>query len=242
VTSVQDGDTITLAGGQRVRYLGIDTPELSGDHAFSRAAADRNGRLVGGRTVQLESDADDHDRFGRLLRHVWVDGELAAEVLIREGLGFAQLLPPNRRNRERLEQAQAEARQAGQGLWAGWPASSLFQVQPRATSVPAKSGPPGRCPAEVPEAQAGSGLVGQAAAVCLLRTSANQSEGALRLRSAGRRDGVTVVLFSSTWSAFPAPAQRYFEGKTVLARGRVELFEGEPQLVVRQPGDIRVVQ
>jgi micrococcal nuclease len=242
VASVQDGDTITLVGGQRVRYLGLDTPELAGEQAYARAAAERNSQLVRGRVVVLESDADERDRFGRLLRHVWVDGELVSAVLVREGLGFAQLLPPNRRNRARLEQAQAEARAAGRGLWADWPTAAVFET-PVERSVRAPSGAgAGRCPAETSEPLAAASLVGQPAAVCIHGAHAARSQGALRLRSPDRPDGVTVVLFSSTWTAFPAPAERYFDGQTVVARGRVELFEGEPQLVVRQAADLRVVR
>jgi micrococcal nuclease len=242
VASVQDGDTITLVDGRRVRYLGLDTPELAGEQAFARAAADRNSQLVRGRMVVLEPDAEDRDRFGRLLRHVWLDGELVSSILVREGFGFAQLLPPNRRNRARLEQAQAEARAAGRGLWAGWPTASVFET-PVERAARASSGPAaGRCPEDLAEPGSGASLVGQSAAVCIAQASATRSQGALRLRSPSRRDGLTVVLFSSTWTAFPAPAERYFDGQTVVARGRVELFQGQPQLVVRQAADLRVVR
>ena len=71
--------------------------------------------LVAGKTVRLETDAEDHDELGRLLRHLWLGDELVAEVLIREGHGYAQLNPPNAHNREWLQRAQVEARAGGRG-------------------------------------------------------------------------------------------------------------------------------
>lgn len=122
VARVVDGDTLELADGQVVRVLGIDTPEthnpsLRGPQPLGAEATARLRSLVEGRVVALEPDVTDRDHYGRLLRHVWRGRSLVADVLAREGLGRAYILPPDTRHAERLRAAEAAARAASLGLW-----------------------------------------------------------------------------------------------------------------------------
>ena len=93
VVSVPDGDTIVVAvgdGTERVRVIGIDTPEIGPKECFALEAAREARALVQGRTVLLTADPtqDDRDRYGRLLRHVTMaDGRSMAQVLISGGFG-----------------------------------------------------------------------------------------------------------------------------------------------------------
>ncbi len=72
VTRVVDGDTIEIEGGQKVRYIGIDTPETKHPRkpaqCFGHEAYEQNKKLVEGRVVKLERDVSETDRYGRLLR------------------------------------------------------------------------------------------------------------------------------------------------------------------------------
>ena len=86
VVRVVDGDTIKVSGGRRVRYVGIDTPEVGEDPE----ATDFNRSLVGGRVVYLQRDVSDEDRFKRLLRFVYADGILVNAELVREGYARAK--------------------------------------------------------------------------------------------------------------------------------------------------------
>ena len=126
VVRVVDGDTIRVrvAGREEtVRYIGIDTPESVKPGApvecFAHRAAAENERLVGGRRVRLERDAEARDRFGRLLAYVVRedDGVLVNEALVRGGYAVPLTIPPNVRHAERLRAAAAGARRAGRGLW-----------------------------------------------------------------------------------------------------------------------------
>lgn len=88
VTRVVDGDTIDLGNGERVRLVGMDTPEV-GECGFEQAAA-RLGALVLGRQVRLGTSDQDRDYYGRLLRYVDVGPVDAGLRLIHEGLATAR--------------------------------------------------------------------------------------------------------------------------------------------------------
>jgi micrococcal nuclease len=138
---VVDGDTIVVEVGgeeQRVRYIGIDTPESVDPRrpveCFGKEASDRNRELVEGKTVGLEKDVSETDQFGRLLRYVWLDGQLVNARLVSEGYAFAATYPPDVRNSELFAQLQAEARTAGSGLWgAACAAPATPETQTRAS-------------------------------------------------------------------------------------------------------------
>lgn len=130
VVRVIDGDTIEVCclegGRERVRYIGINAPEprhpTRGEEPGGREAAALNRELVGGRTVRLERDVQERDRYGRLLAYVWME-RAGAEVMVNAALvrlGYAQVMtvPPNVRYAELLLKLQREAREAGRGLWA----------------------------------------------------------------------------------------------------------------------------
>jgi micrococcal nuclease len=123
VERVIDGDTLLIAGGERLRLLGVDTPETvhpSGPvERLGPEASLFTKRLVEGKSVRLGFDKERKDRYGRLLVYVYVDGRLLNEELIRAGLGEAQLqYPYSNAMKRRFQQAEEEARQARRGLWA----------------------------------------------------------------------------------------------------------------------------
>jgi micrococcal nuclease len=124
VVKVVDGDTIHVRLGDRVekvRYIGVNTPELrhptQGQQHGSQEAWDVNRRLVAGRQVRLELDAQERDRHGRLLAYVWVGESMVNAELV--GRGFAQVMtvPPNVRYQQLFLRLQRDAREAGRGLW-----------------------------------------------------------------------------------------------------------------------------
>jgi len=116
VTSVIDGDTVELADGRRVRYLGIDTPE-SGEPYADEATA-RNKELVEGKTIELQRGDRDQDEYGRLLRYVYVDGVFVNAELIAGGYAKAYIFEPDDRYSQILVQLEQYAKMREQGLWA----------------------------------------------------------------------------------------------------------------------------
>jgi len=119
VIEVVDGDTIIIEGGYKVRYIGIDTPEIHPQvEAFGTEAWQANRKLVEGKEVRLERDVSEADKYGRLLRYVWVDDILVEAELVRQGLARARAYPPDTKYQDYLEQMEEEAREAGRGMWA----------------------------------------------------------------------------------------------------------------------------
>lgn len=115
VVRVIDGDTIVIQGDERVRYIGIDAPEQ--DEPLGREATELNRKLVQGKRVRLERDVTDRDRYGRLLRYVYVDGTFVEAELVRQGLARVRAYPPDTRHHQELSALEQEARQAGRGVW-----------------------------------------------------------------------------------------------------------------------------
>jgi micrococcal nuclease len=124
VTRVIDGDTIEVdIGGTiyKVRYIGIDTPELDNERpefcALAQEATRLNRQLVEGRDVRLEKDISETDKYGRLLRYVYVNDTFVNAELVRQGLAWAKAYEPDTKYQGILEEAEAEARQAKVGIW-----------------------------------------------------------------------------------------------------------------------------
>jgi len=132
---VYDGDTIRLAGGERVRLLGVDTPEVHhperGEEPFGREALEFTLALAGGSTVELRYHEGttiggaQRDKYGRVLAYVWVDGGPQGRVCLNMALIEAGLARATRAwahpRYDAYVRAEAEARARGAGLWAGWP-------------------------------------------------------------------------------------------------------------------------
>lgn len=122
VIKVIDGDTIIIEGGERVRYIGIDAPEM--DKPFGKEAYELNRHLVEGKRVRLEKDVSDSDRYGRLLRYVFVDGIFVNGELVRQGLARARAYPPDLKYQEILKALEEEAKKQKRGIWSNVPIPS----------------------------------------------------------------------------------------------------------------------
>ncbi len=102
-----------------MRYIGINAPEIHPDlEAFGIEAREANRKLVEGKEVRLERDVSETDKYGRLLRYVYVDDIFVNAELVRQGLARSNAYPPDTKYQDYLEQMQAEAREASRGMWA----------------------------------------------------------------------------------------------------------------------------
>lgn len=126
VLEVIDGDTIEIENGSKVRLIGIDTPETKDPRrpvgCFGKEASKEAKKLLEGKIVILQKDVSETDKYGRLLRYVFLPLEsdqalFVNDYLVREGFAKVLTYPPDVKYNEQLRQAEKEAREAKLGLW-----------------------------------------------------------------------------------------------------------------------------
>jgi len=122
VGDIFDGDTFKTSKGERVRLLGINTPEVEHDSSpaqpMGNTARKSLANLIAGQTVRLDFDTQHKDNYGRTLAQIylrngtWVNGEM-----VRSGMAHVYTFTPNLRWAGQLTQLEASARQARLGIW-----------------------------------------------------------------------------------------------------------------------------
>lgn len=130
-----DGDTVLLENGERVRLIGIDTPECHESQKLYRdarrtkqdvrtikemgkKAAAFTRKLVEGKKVRLEFDAEHKDKYGRLLAYLYLpDGTFVNAEIVGKGYASLMTIPPNVKYAGQLRARYKEARQERRGLW-----------------------------------------------------------------------------------------------------------------------------
>lgn len=127
VIQVIDGDTVVIATGQKVRYIGINTPEIhhpkKSVECFGKEAAQKNAELVIHKQVKLVKDVSEVDKYGRLLRYVYLKQSTGSadlfvnDYLVREGYAYSSTYPPDVAYQELFKQSEREAREQNKGLW-----------------------------------------------------------------------------------------------------------------------------
>ncbi len=122
VADVYDGDTFRTSKGEKVRLLGINTPEIAYNdkpgQPMGNVAKQRLTELLSGRLVQLQTDKEKRDTYGRTLAHIFLrNGTWINAQLVREGLAHVYIFAPNFRRVNALMRAEAEARINKRGIW-----------------------------------------------------------------------------------------------------------------------------
>lgn len=134
VERVIDGDTIVVSGGQKVRLILVDTPETKhptkGVEYFGKEASAYTTSKLAGKTVYLQKDVSETDKYGRLLRYVWLarpssnepsDSEVAKlcfnSILLENGYGKLATFPPDVKYADFFRTRQHIAMNNGYGLW-----------------------------------------------------------------------------------------------------------------------------
>ncbi len=131
-----DGDTLVLATGERVRLIGIDTPEMHESSKLHRDSQKTNQdiktiiklgtlayeftkKLVEGKRVNLEFDIEKQDKYNRLLAYVYLkDGTFVNAEIVRQGYASIMSIPPNVKYADLFLKLSQEARENKRGLWA----------------------------------------------------------------------------------------------------------------------------
>ncbi|MCL5410515.1 MAG: thermonuclease family protein [Patescibacteria group bacterium] len=117
VEEVLDGDTIKLSSGEKIRYIGINTPEKG--QPYAKEAAELNKSLVLNKEVKLEFDVQTKDRYGRTLAYVYAGDIFVNLEIVKNGLGVSETIQPNVKYQDEFVNAQKSAREKCLELWEG---------------------------------------------------------------------------------------------------------------------------
>ena len=226
VKHVIDGDTIIAASGEKVRYLGIDTPEITSEKMpaqfFSEESKKANKELVGGRTIRLELDEEKVDKHGRLLAYVYLkDGTFVNAKLIEDGNARAYFIPPNIKYYAKFKKTEIEAMKNRKGVWnesdSLTPISHIEAIR------------------QIGKFRFVEGIV---------RNSRKTENGVYLNFGDNPDEDFSVIIFKSDYQRFQEkgidPAS-YYTGKKVVVYGKIKLYRGA-EIVVSFPEDIKVSQ
>ncbi|MDP6685568.1 MAG: thermonuclease family protein [Candidatus Omnitrophota bacterium] len=225
VAHVVDGDTVELSNGEKVRYIGIDTPEIKrreGDEwiydprPYAEEARVFNARLVEGKKVRLEFDVQERDKYDRLLAYVYVGEAMVNLEILRQGYAMIYTYPPNIKYTEEFLKAESEAKKNNRGLW------SELEVLIYAR-----------------EAKDRLGMISEIEAYVV---STYLSDSLLILNC---RDNFKIVIFSNNLASFPKEVLRspdaYFKHKTIRVYGLVKEYKGVYEIVANHPSQIEII-
>ncbi|MFQ5642207.1 MAG: thermonuclease family protein, partial [Thiogranum sp.] len=211
---VSDGDTLILGDNRKIRLIGINTPEVARENKPAQPLAirarDRLRQLLfrHGNRARLLYGEQQTDRYGRKLANLWLpdDSNLSAELL-REGMGWMVIIPPNTRFTGCYQQAEKAAQAAGSGVW-GQPAYAARQ----STDLGLRD-------------EGFQRVQGRVVRV-------NRGGGALWINLEGRF-AVRIPDQDMRW--FPAPPDRNWVGRTIEVRGWAFNTKGELRVTVHHP-------
>jgi len=219
VVKVLDGDTVLISGGERLRYIGMDTPETSHPlrpvEFMGLEAKEFNRDLVEGKKVYLEYDAQKRDKYDRLLAYIFLeDGTFVNAELVR--MGYAQLMtiPPDVKYTDLFRKLGREAIEKGRGLWGE---------------------------TEMIELDEAADHLGKVKKVRCKITSAFDNGKAINLNTGkDRGTDFTVTIFHGALGNFPFDPVVYYKGKDIEVLGNIHEYGG-PSIIVGDPAQIRVI-
>jgi micrococcal nuclease len=220
VASVIDGDTFVTGAGEKVRLIGIDTPEVN--EPYYTEAKDYLSNRIEGKQVLLEGDSSNRDTYGRLLRYVWLDDELVNRELVEEGLALSRAYEPDTKYQHIFAEAQQHARAEKLGIW------SYSKNNNTAVISYLEAG------SHVGEVKTVEGRV--------VSTAKIEEDGIIYLNFHDSYKGYfTVIIWQDSWSNFPQSPDTYYEGKDVLVTGKIKDYKGTPEIELSAVSQIEIV-
>jgi len=226
VSKVIDGDTIQLSNNEKVRYIGIDTPEIRKRKGpgwvyepmpYGLEAKDFNKRLVEGKRVRLEFDVQKRDKYNRLLAYVYVDGKMVNLEMVREGYAMIYTYPPNVKYADMFLEAQREARTKKKGLWAELDKGVISSSEARK-------------------------YIGH---MKIVETKVYNTFISNKLLILNCRDNFKVVVFRKDFSILPKEAIRspdtYFRHKDIRVYGVIKEYKNSPEIILHNQFQLEIL-
>lgn len=222
VTDVIDGDTIIISSGDKIRLIGVDTPEL--DEPYYSEAKQYMELKVLGKTIGLEKDVSETDPYDRLLRYVWLDDQMVNEDLVLSGLAVAKSYDPDTKYQDIFNDAEALAKKEKIGLWSLSTMPSDLQIISYLDA--------GRY---IDQFVTVEGTVVQATKI--------EGSGIIFLNFHDPYEGFfSVVIWEGDWANFPKSPDNLYDGKKVLVSGKIIEYKGSPEIIVDDPSQIVIVE
>lgn len=227
VTEVIDGDTIKLANGKLLRYIGIDTPEtrikkngkfLYSPQPFSLEATQFNKDLVEGKSVKIEFDVEKVDKYGRLLGYCFVNDTFVNAKMLEEGYAVLYSRPPNVKYTDLFVTVQRQAQSNQKGLWVVYAIIDHAQANQYINQI---------------RTVQGKVINTYKSPKCIFLNFGNDY-----------RTDFTVVIFTNSLDSFYRKGikpQDFYRGKTIRVSGRIRQYNG-PEIIVNDPSQIEVIE
>jgi micrococcal nuclease len=230
VVRVVDGDTIVLANGKYLRYLGIDTPEThlknhdgtwrEAFQTFGKEATEFNRRLVEGKIIRVEFDVQKNDKYNRLLGYCYLPGgEMVNAKMLEEGFATLFIKAPNVKHADVFIAAQTRARENRKNLWGNYEAIDASDAKEYINQIRTVRG----------------------------RVEKTYDSGKVILLNFGkkRKKSFTVVIFDDARQFFCKkninPAN-FYTGKAIEVSGRVRDYKDKPEIIVSMPEEITILE
>ena len=223
-TSVIDGDTFKLETGEKVRLIGIDAPELT--QPGGKESREYLAQLILNKGITLEKGYEDRDKYNRLLRFVYIGNTCINEEMIKQGYAEARYLTDS--IREHYIQLEIEAETAKAGLWH----DNIFQ--PRLNL---------RWGDDIPVIDWSDAHKYYNQYVIVEGTIVNtfNSGTVCFLNFDINYQYFTAVVFASDFLGFSFIPEVFYLGKRVYIIGIIKEYNGSPEIIVKTPDQIRIL-
>ncbi len=234
VTEVIDGDTFKTEKGKTVRLLGINAPEITdpgGDLAKEYLM-----NIIFNKKVRLKRDITEKDDYGRYLYYVFLDGKSVNKEMVRIGLAETRFYPPDTLYKKEMLEAEKTAILNKKGLWA----FPVFQIPDTTDNYTNK-----RSSSKAPEvisyldARKYYGRVKTIEGTIVL-TNNTGKVCFLNFHKDYKRH-FTAVIFSSDFDKFPENPEEYYLNKKVRVTGLIKEYKGKPEIILKSPGQIQII-
>jgi micrococcal nuclease len=224
-TAVIDGDTFRLSTGETVRLIGIDAPELS--QPGGEKSREYLAQLILNKGVTVEKGDEDRDKYNRLLRFVYIDDVCINEVMIEQGYAEARYLTEDS-IRDYYIQLEIEAETAKAGLWS----ENVFR--PRSNL---------RWGEDIPVItwSDAENYYNQYVIVEGTIVSTFNSGNVCFLNFHTDYRNFTAVIFASDFPGFTVPPEVFYLGRKVRIIGIIKEYKGSPEIIVKTPDQIRIL-
>lgn len=247
VSKVIDGDTVKiLMNGEevKVRLIGIDTPETVHPNKdvewFGKEAAKKLKQMVEGKTVCLKMDRDktqDIDKYGRLLRYLWLDNLFVNAELVKQGYAFAYTNYPFQYLEEFRKYAR-DARENNRGVYNPEKQKEWGDKVRKNKEIAKTCGSEGTiCPEDA------INYTGKVRTVRFFVRKSYDSGKAIFLNSKINfldAYNFTAVIFAGNRYKFPKAPDEYYWGKTIDVTGRIKKYESRAEIILEKPSQIKI--